>query len=215
MKKMKPGRIKGLYALTPDETDTERLLARVETALAAGVKLLQYRNKLADSRLRIVQAQALLPICQAHGATFIINDDIKLCLAIDADGVHLGKTDGSLAAARARLGPDKILGASCYNLYEAAQQAKAHGADYIAFGACFVSGTKPGAPHADLRLLTRAKTELGLPAVAIGGITLDNAPLAIDAGADAVAVIGALWNSADIPLTVQRFQQAFNQPSFN
>jgi thiamine-phosphate pyrophosphorylase len=210
MKKMNLGRIKGLYALTPDETDTGQLLELVESALEGGVKVLQYRNKLADSRLRITQAQALLPLCRRYDTTFIINDDIKLCLAIDADGVHLGKTDGDLAAARERLGPGKILGASCYNQYEAAQQAKAHGADYIAFGACFVSGTKPGAPHADLSLFTRAKTELGLPAVAIGGITLDNAPLAIDAGADAVAVIGALWNSADIKQTAIRFNQLFS-----
>lgn len=207
---MSPGRIKGLYALTPDETDTGRLLALVEIALEGGVKTLQYRNKLADSRLRIAQAQALLPLCRQYGAIFIINDDIKLCLAIDADGVHLGKADGNLAAARARLGPGKILGASCYEYYDNALAAKANGADYVAFGACFTSGTKPGAPRAELPLFTRARAELGLPAVAIGGITLDNAKLAIDAGADAVAVIGALWNSADIQKTVRQFNQLFS-----
>lgn len=210
MKKMNPGRIKGLYALTPDETDTGRLLALVQPALEGGVKTLQYRNKLADSRLRIAQAQALLPLCQQYGTTFIINDDIKLCLAIDADGVHLGKTDGDLAAARARVGAGKILGASCYNQFEAALEAKANGADYVAFGACFVSGTKPDAPPASLDLFAKARSSLGLPAVAIGGITLDNAKQAIDAGADAVAVIGALWNSADIQKTVIRFNQLFS-----
>ena len=210
MKKMQPERIKGLYALTPDETDTAQLLAQTEAALQAGVRLLQYRNKLADSRLRIRQAQALLPLCRQYGATFIINDDIKLCLAIDADGVHLGKTDGSLAAARQRLGPGKLIGASCYDHYDHALAAKAHGADYVAFGACFPSATKPNAPRAELSLFTRARTELGLPAVAIGGITQDNAPLVIDAGAAAVAVIGALWNSADIQKTVQQFNRLFN-----
>ena len=207
---MNPGRIKGLYALTPDETDTGRLLELVESALEGGVKVLQYRNKLADSRLRITQAQALLPLCRRYDTTFIINDDIKLCLAIDADGVHLGKTDGDLAAVRERLGPGKILGASCYNQYEAAQQAKANGADYVAFGACFVSGTKPDAPPASLELFTKSHVSLGLPAVAIGGITPDNAKQVIDAGADAVAVIGALWNSADIKKTVIRFNQLFS-----
>ena len=207
---MNPGRIKGLYALTPDETDTGRLLALVQPALEGGVKTLQYRNKLADSRLRITQAQALLPLCRQYGTTFIINDDIKLCLAIDADGVHLGKTDGDLAAARARVGADKILGASCYNQFEAALEAKANGADYVAFGACFVSGTKPDAPPASLDLFAKARSSLGLPAVAIGGITLDNAKQAIDAGADAVAVIGALWNSADIQKTVIRFNRLFS-----
>ena len=207
---MQPDKIKGLYALTPDETDTAQLLTQTEAALQAGVKLLQYRNKLADSRLRITQAQALLPLCRQYEATFIINDDIKLCLAIDADGVHLGKTDGGLAAARERLGPAKVLGASCYDHYDNALAAKANGADYVAFGACFPSGTKPGAPRADLQLFTRARAELGLPAVAIGGITQANAGLAIDAGADAVAVIGALWNSADIRKTVQQFNQLFS-----
>lgn len=203
-------RISGLCALTPDEIDTQRLLALVQPALESSIKTLQYRNKLADSRLRIAQAQVLLPLCRQYGTALIINDDIKLCLAIDADGVHLGKTDGDLAKARERLGPEKILGASCYNRYELAQQAKANGADYIAFGACFVSGTKPDAPRADLHLFTRAKAELGLPVVAIGGITLDNAQQVIDAGADAVAVIGALWNSADIKQTVIRFNRLFS-----
>jgi thiamine-phosphate pyrophosphorylase len=152
----------------------------------------------------------LLPLCRRYDTTFIINDDIKLCLAIDADGVHLGKTDGDLAAARERLGPGKILGASCYNQYEAAQQAKANGADYVAFGACFVSGTKPDAPPASLELFTKSHVSLGLPAVAIGGITPDNAKQVIDAGADAVAVIGALWNSADIRQTAIRFNQLFS-----
>lgn len=207
---MNPERINGLYALTPDESDTGRLLALVEAALEGGVKALQYRNKLADSRLRISQAQALLPLCRMHGTTFIINDDIKLCLAIDADGVHLGKTDGDLAAARQRLGAGKLLGASCYNRFESALEAKANGADYVAFGACFVSGTKPNAPPASLDLFTKASDSLGLPAVAIGGITLDNAKQAIDAGADAVAVIGALWNSADIKQTVIRFNRLFS-----
>lgn len=207
---MQPDKIKGLYALTPDETDTAQLLTQTEAALQAGVNLLQYRNKLADSRLCIAQAQALLPLCRQYGATFIINDDIKLCLAIDADGVHLGKTDGGLAAARERLGLGKILGASCYERYDNALAAKANGADYVAFGACFTSGTKPGAPRADLQLFTRARAELGLPAVAIGGITQDNAQLVIDAGADAVAVIGALWNSADIRKTVQQFNRLFS-----
>lgn len=205
---MTRGRINGLYALTPDEPDTAKLLRLVEQALDAGVKLLQYRNKQADSRQRIAQAQAILPHCRHHGATFIINDDIKLCLAIDADGVHLGKTDGSLGAARERLGPDKLLGASCYDRFELAVAAKTHGADYVAFGACFPSATKPAAPRADLQLFTRAKGELGLPTVAIGGITPDNAGLAFSAGADAVAVIGALWNSADIRAIVQQFQHS-------
>ena len=212
---MTPERINGLYALTPDEPDTSRMLALVEQALAAGVRLLQYRNKPADSRLRIAQAQALLPLCRRYGTTFIINDDIKLCLAIDADGVHLGKTDGNLARARERLSPGKLLGASCYDRFEHAIAAKSLGADYIAFGACFPSGTKPGAPRAELQLFSRARAELAMPAVAIGGITPDNVGLAIAVGADAVAVIGALWNSADIPATVRQFQTSFNEHSLN
>ena len=187
--------IKGLYAITPDEQNTDLLLAKVEAALRGGINLLQYRNKLADHRLQTQQARAILPLCRQYQVPFIINDSIELCLTLDADGVHLGADDGNLAEARARLGGGKILGASCYNRFDLALAAAEAGADYAAFGACFVSATKPNALVAPLRLFTQARQSINISLVAIGGINLENAERVIDAGADSIAVVGALFNA--------------------
>ena len=186
--------MRGLYAVTPDEENTDVLLAKVEAALRGGINVLQYRNKHAGHKLQTQQARAILPLCRQYQVPFIINDSIKLCLTLDADGVHLGGDDGNLAEARARLGADKILGASCYNRLDLAIAAEQAGADYAAFGACFSSGTKPGAPVAPLQLFAQAKQVVNIPLVAIGGITLENTPQVIAAGADAIAVVGALFN---------------------
>lgn len=206
-------RIKGLYAVTPDVTDTPALLAQVEAALLGGVSLLQYRNKLANDALREVQARAVRNLCRQHAVPLIINDHVRLALEIDAEGVHLGGTDGEISEARRVLGAHKIIGASCYDQLDLALQAKAQGADYVAFGACFSSGTKPLAVRAPLALFGQAKQQVGLPAVAIGGITAENAALAIGAGADAIAVIGALWNAPDIAQSARHFSQLFTQVS--
>ena len=201
--------IHGLYAITPDIADTDLLLAKVEAALQGGINMLQYRNKTANHKLQTQQARELLPLCRRYNVPLIINDSVKLCLTLDADGVHLGADDGNLAEVRARLGSGKILGASCYNRFDLALQAQKAGASYVAFGAYFVSSTKPNAPVAGLDLFTRAKTELAVPCVAIGGITLENAAKLIESGADAIAVIGALFNAADIAKTSQQFTQMF------
>lgn len=202
----------GLYAVTPDEQDTDVLLAKVEAALRGGINVLQYRNKRADHKLQTQQARAILPLCRQYQVPFIINDSIKLCLTLDADGVHLGADDGNLAEARARLGAGKILGASCYNRLDLALAAAQAGADYAAFGACFASGTKPNAVVAPLDLFTLARPQLDIPLVAIGGIDVENATLAIEAGADAIAVVGALFNSENsqvIEASARRFSQLF------
>ncbi len=185
---------RGLYAVTPDIADTELLLAMVQGCLEGGASVLQYRNKVAPAKLRNQQAQALLPLCRAFQVPLIINDDVKLCLALDAEGVHIGKSDGDVAAIRRRIGADKILGVSCYNQFALAQQAHAAGADYVAFGACFASATKPLAVQAELNLFQQAQQH-GLCAVGIGGIQLSNAALLIQAGAHAIAVIQALFAS--------------------
>lgn len=211
MQKNKQSAVRGLYAITPDTADTEQLCALVEASLRGGASILQYRNKTASHALRVSQSRALLELCREYNVPFIINDNIKLCLAIDADGIHLGTSDGNLAESRARLGPDKILGASCYNRYELAMEAQARGADYVAFGACFASGTKPNAQKADLALFTKARADLGLPVVAIGGINQDNATLAINAGADAVAVIAALYSAPDVTVAAKQFSNLFVQ----
>lgn len=202
-------KIYGLYAITPDEQDTDILLCKVEEALQGGVRMLQYRNKLASHTLKVQQASTLLPLCRQYNVPLIINDSVKLCLELDADGVHLGADDGNLTETRTRLGINKILGASCYNRYDLALSAQNSGADYVAFGACFASSTKPNAPVAALDLFTRAKAELNIPAVAIGGITLDNAPLVIAAGASSTAVISAIFNADNIKIKTQQFSQLF------
>ena len=200
--------IRGVYAITPDIVDTQMLCALVSAAIAGGASLVQYRNKLAKHALQVKQARALLPICRQHQVPLIINDSIKICLTLDADGVHLGADDGDLVLARTRLGAHKILGASCYNRFDLAQRAEQAGADYVAFGACFASSTKPHAPIANLDLFKQAKM-LHIPSVAIGGITLNNAPLLIDAGANALAVINAIFSADNVESTTQQFSQLY------
>jgi thiamine-phosphate pyrophosphorylase len=201
--------IRGLYAVTPDEADTDLLLAKVEAALQGGISMLQYRNKLADHKLQTQQARAILPLCRQYQVPFIINDSVKLCLTLDADGVHIGAEDGNLTEIRARMGRDKILGASCYGHFDLALAAQQAGVDYVAFGACFASSTKPNAPVANLSLFNQARTQLTIPAVAIGGITLTNAPQVIAAGADSLAVINAIFNATDVKSSTEQFAQLF------
>lgn len=190
-------RLRGLYLITPDEADTATLLARVGAVLGAGPVLLQYRNKVADTALRRVQAAALLPLCRSAGVPLIVNDDLSLALEIGADGVHLGRDDGDAAAARAALGAGRILGLSCYAEWERAQRGALLGVDYLAFGAMYPSVTKPLAPPAPLALLTRARRDLGLPVAAIGGIRLDNAAAVLEAGAGLLAVISDVFDADD------------------
>lgn len=190
-------RLRGLYAVTPDEPDTARLVALVERVLQGRPAVLQYRNKLADAALRREQALALQTACRAAGVPFIINDDLALALAIGADGAHLGREDGDPAAARAALGPQRILGLTCYADWGRATEGAAVGADYLAFGAMFPSRTKPGAPPAPFELIGRARREFGLPVAAIGGITLDNAPQVVAAGADLLAVVSDIFAAPD------------------
>lgn len=202
--------IKGLYAITPDEADTDLLLTKVALALQGGVSVLQYRNKSANHKLKTQQARAILPLCRQFKVPLIINDSVKLCLTLDAEGVHIGSDDGNLAEVRARIGKDKLLGASCYNRLDLALAAQQAGVDYVAFGACFASSTKPNAPVADLSLFELAKAQLSIPTVAIGGITLANAPQVIAAGASSVAVINAIFNADDVKLSAQQFTQLFS-----
>ncbi len=198
----------GLYAVTPELADTAELLRRAEAALRGGAAALQYRNKTAPYAVKKAQATELMWLAEAYGAPFLINDHVLLCVELDADGVHLGGGDGDIAAARRLLGARKLIGASCYDRLELAERARAQGADYLAFGACFASATKPAAVRAPLELFAQARA-LDLPLVAIGGITPENAPLAIGAGADAVAVIGALFDSPDITATARTFRELF------
>ena len=202
--------VKGLYAVTPDIADTAELLVRVEAALAGGARLLQYRNKTAGAALKLAQARVILALCREHDVPLIINDHLELALALDAHGLHLGGEDGSVAEARERLGPGKMLGVSCYGRIENAHAAAAAGATYAAFGGFFPSKVKPGTARTPIELLSAAKRELKLPLVAIGGITPDNAPALLAAGADSVAVISALFEAPDVKLAARRFESLFS-----
>lgn len=204
-------KLRGLYAVTPDDPILPRQSSLVSFCLDGGVRLVQYRNKTAPQALRRSQAAELVRICRAVEAKLIVNDDLQLALEIGADGVHLGRDDGDLAAARAALGPNRILGVSCYNEMSRAEAAVAAGADYIAFGAVFASPTKPAAASAPLSLITEAKTRFGdrCAIAAIGGITLDKAPEVIAAGADLLAVITDLFDAEDIPARAAAYQSLF------
>lgn len=198
-------RISGLYAVTPDLVDTTLLLEQLRAAISGGVRLVQYRNKVADENLLREQATALRDLCRSCGATLIINDHVELAREIDADGVHIGAEDAAIAHARSRLGVRKIIGASCYDELPRAKIAVPQGVDYVAFGSFFPSTIKPGAVRASLALLQQARREFMLPIVAIGGITQTNARELISAGADAIAVISALFFAPDIEVAAREF----------
>ncbi len=208
--KAKPG-IEGLYAVTPDLPDTVELVRSVRLALLGGARVLQYRNKTADAALKLAQAQALCQLAREFKTTFIVNDDAQLAAQVGADGVHLGGADGSVAAARALLGNSRIIGVSCYNRAPLALEAVRQRADYVAFGAFFPSSVKPEAVKAEVAMLQAARKELAVPIVAIGGITQQNAAALIEAGADAVAVISALWNAPDIEASAHGFSTLFSK----
>lgn len=204
--------LRGLCAVTLDDMLLPRLSALVKAALDGGTPIVQYRNKSASRALRRAQAAEMLRICRGAGARLIINDDVWLAVEIGADGAHVGRGDspgGSLAAAREALGPKRILGVSCYNDLALAEEAAAAGADYIAFGSMFPSRTKPGAVRAPLELLTEAKRRFGLPVAAIGGITLENAPQLLAAGADLLAVVSDLFDAMDIRARAEAYQKLF------
>ncbi len=201
--------ISGLYAITADCADTSDLLWQVRQALSGGVTILQYRNKSAAASLRLEQATALRGLTREFGIPLVVNDDVNLAYQVNADGVHLGATDTGVKAARMVLGSQKIIGVSCYNRLFLAREAIAAGADYVAFGSFFSSGVKPDAAKADTELLHQARAEFDVPLVAIGGITALNGASLVDAGAESLAVISALFGAADIRAAAQAFTKLF------
>lgn len=205
--------ISGLYAITPEQADTARLLRQVRAALAGGAAVVQYRSKSRDVALQHEQASELIDLCHAFGVPLIVNDSLRLADLSGADGVHLGREDGSLRQARIVLGAEKMIGVSCYNDLELALAAEAGGADYVAFGSFFPSATKPGAVATPLDLLQEARKRLHVPIIAIGGITPENAPVLIEAGAAAIAVISGLFDAPDIELAARQYSQLFSRPA--
>ncbi|MGR4894155.1 thiamine phosphate synthase [Stenotrophomonas sp. LARHCG68] len=199
---------RGVYLITPDETDSARLLARVQPLLA-GTTWLQYRNKAVDGPTRLAQATALQALCSAAGVPLIINDDAALAQQVGAAGVHLGEDDGDIAAARALLGPQAIIGASCYDELALAERAVQAGASYVAFGAFFPSRSKVTPRRASTDLL-RQSAALGVPRVAIGGLTPDNARPVVEAGADLLAIISGVFAEDDPVAALQAYRRCFH-----
>ncbi|MGH8163677.1 MAG: thiamine phosphate synthase [Rhodanobacteraceae bacterium] len=200
-------RHRGLYAIT--DGPRADLLDAAAAALEGGARLLQYRDKTGDSTRRLHEACSLATLCASFHAPLIINDDVELAHACGAAGVHLGEHDGDIAVARAKLGSGAIIGVSCYDSLDRARDAAGAGADYLAFGAFSPSPTKSDAKRATPQLLREARA-LGLPLVAIGGITADNGRPLIEAGADYLAVISALFGASDIRAIARRLTDLFD-----
>ncbi len=200
----------GLYAITAETADTAQLLRDVEAVLSGGAAAVQYRDKSSDVARRHEQASELVALCHRFGVPLIVNDDLRLADLTDADGVHLGRDDGSVREARIILGKEKFVGVSCYQSLERALAAQTAGASYVAFGSFFPSPTKPDAARAHPELLRAAATQITLPLVAIGGITLANGLSLIEAGADSLAVLSAVFAAPDIRAAAHDFNQLFN-----
>ena len=198
--------LRGLYGIT-DGTSLPRLLSSVEAAIRGGARLIQYREKSTDGKRRAAEAAALLELCRGHGVLCIVNDDVDLAASTGADGVHLGRDDSRVDAARVRLGPRAIIGVSCYDSLERALQAAHDGADYVAFGSFFASASKPAAVRAPLSLLKDARTRLGIPLCAIGGITPQNGDELVQAGADMLAVIQGLFGATDVTAAAKEYSK--------
>lgn len=202
--------IKGLYAITPDMADLNTLIHKTQLVIEGGAFMVQYRSKIQDRAVKIQQCAAILRLCREYGVPCIVNDDVEMCRILEADGVHLGENDDNIAEVRRILGEDAIIGSSCYDQLNRAKQAQEEGASYVAFGAVFPTPTKPNAPRATLALLREAKSEIQIPIVAIGGITVNNAHDVIEAGVDAIAVITSLFEAKTIKETAETFLKMFH-----
>lgn len=209
LKTIKGHAFHGLYAITDANFKGEALAAQVELAIQGGARVIQYRDKSDDTAQRLAESEALLSVCKHHDIPLLINDDIELAHHVGAHGVHIGREDSALAKARDRLGDQAIIGVSCYNRFELAEQAQRDGADYVAFGRFFSSSTKPDAVQADQELLRRARSELDCPVVAIGGITPDNGAQLVQAGADMLAVIRGIFAADNITQAARSLQALF------
>jgi thiamine-phosphate pyrophosphorylase len=203
--------MKGLYLVTPNWDDTAALVDRTEQALRAGAALVQYRHKGANEALRREQAAQLLALCRRYGRRFIVNDFIDLCMEIDADGVHVGGTDASVADARKALGAGKIVGASCYGDMQLARDAAANGASYVAFGGFYPSRVKQYPVTTPPDIVSWAKAEIAVPCVVIGGMTPENAAPLVARGADMVAAISSVYGAPAIEGAMREFARLFSQ----
>lgn len=207
---MSSDKLNGLYVITDSNlipTGLEALISAVEEALRGGARIVQYRNKTAPYDQQLVEAKALRSLSLKYGATFLINDSLELCLASDADGIHIGQSDGSIKAIRERLG-SRVLGVTCHNSIALANRAIDQGADYCAFGAMFPSPTKPQAKPCSLATLQEA-SKLPVPICAIGGINTENALKVRDHGANMLAVISGVFGQPSVRASAKAFASFF------
>jgi len=204
--------MQGLYLVTPNWDDTDRLLHLSEQAMQAGHNaLLQYRHKDASPAMRAEQAAALQALCRRYKVPFIINDHVDLCAQLDADGVHLGGTDAEVAAVRAQLGAGKLIGASCYGDLPRAIQAQQAGASYVAFGGFYPSRVKKYAVTTPPAILGQASAVIRVPTVVIGGMTPQNAAPLVARGANMVAAISSIYQAESVARAVVEFNTLFKQ----
>jgi thiamine-phosphate pyrophosphorylase len=202
----------GVYAITPEHTQhNSQIFDQVRSALECNISALQYRSKDLVYSDRLVAAQRMRKLCREMETPFIVNDDVDLALAVDADGIHLGKNDRDYRTLTSLRSRKLIVGISCYNSFELAQAGAAAGVDYVAFGSFFPSRTKPEAVIADTALLERATRELDVPIVAIGGITPQNGAVLLRAGADLLAVISGIFEQSDVKSATNEFNQLFHK----
>ena len=201
--------LKGLYLVTPDWDDTDRLVQVTEQALQGGASLVQYRHKTADAEVRYTQASALLSLCRRYGCPLIINDYADLCIALDADGVHVGGTDASVAEIRALLGPDMIVGASCYGDLSLAQTAHRSGASYVAYGGFYPSRVKKYPVTTSPEIVAQSRAVIDLPVVVIGGMTAVNSRVLVARGADMVAAISSVYGAEDPVMAAREIAALF------
>jgi thiamine-phosphate pyrophosphorylase len=205
---------RGLYAITDSYLiPADKLTGQVAAAIRGGAAVIQYRDKSSSPAQRQQQAAALVSLCHDHGIPLIINDDVELAVAVGAHGVHLGKADSTVRSARKQLGANAIIGVSCYNELERAVEAASEGADYVAFGRFFPSQSKPDTVTADPELLRQARQRLGIPVVAIGGITSENGQPLITAGAQLLAAIHGVFGQADVQAAARRYAELFGAPT--
>lgn len=202
--------MKGLYLVTPDWDDTEKMLDATEAGLRGGAALVQYRHKTATPELRKEQASRLQALCRRYGRPFIINDFVELCMELDADGIHVGGTDMAIAQVRAAVGSSKIVGASCYGSMQLARDAYQAGASYVAFGGFYPSRVKKYEVSTPPEIVAQAKKEIPLPNVVIGGMTQQNALPLVQQGADMVAVISSVYMVDDPEAAARGFVNLFS-----
>ena len=208
---MKFKRLPGIYAITPETEDTKQLLEKIEFLLNSNVKIYQYRNKSSNSTLQKQQSAAISDLVKSKEGIFLVNDSVELAKFSNADGVHLGENDVSISYARKRLSKSTFIGSSCYANLSTALQAYRSGADYVAFGSFFHSVTKPLATKANLKVIKQFKSQAALPVAAIGGINENNVEAVLSAGADLVAMSGALFNTNNIGTSIGKINSVLKK----